>query len=443
MFRIKILLLALAVLLVGSGCKFFSKESKPNVIFLMLDTTRADNLGIYGYERNTSPNLDAFAKESWLFKHAITAAPWTPPSVAGMLSGLYPASHSFMPPNSREQAKANVSQLSQSVLTLPEILKAQGYQTYGVSPNPWITKEFGFAQGFDAFEYHPRAQAEALTKVGIRAIEQMTQKDEPFFLYLHYLDPHETYDPPARYAKMFSGPLKRHDYSEEMQRKLGLYDGEIAYMDQWLGALFKFLKDKGLYDDAIIVVVGDHGEQFMEHGEISHGNQLVNPELHVPLIIRTGKGAAPRVIDYAVSNIDVFPTILELVGLHAPAGYQSISLLKDENSSTRPGVISEISRKYVQRAFTAFSGERLLLGSKDKDPADKSEEIYNNIVGLFDSFVDYWETKNVTEPARVEELRLELQNEFARAAKLKVKSVTGGGIADETIKQLESLGYLK
>ena len=409
----------------------------------MLDTLRADHLGVYGYERATSPNLDQFASENVLFKFAVTAAPWTPPSVAGMLSGLYPRSHSFMPPNSRDEAKAGASMLSPNVLTLPEILKAQGYATHAISPNPWITKEFGYDQGFDQFEYHPRAQAEAITKLGIKAIDRLADQKEPFFVYLHYLDPHDPYTPPSSYAKKFQGPLKSREYSAEMQRKIGLYDGEIAYMDQWLGGLFNHLKEKGLYEDCVIVVIGDHGEQFLEHGNLTHGNQVVNPELHVPLMIRTGATAQKRVVDYTVSTIDAFPTVLELVGLKAPDGYQSVSLVKDEYSSTRGGVLSEIRRKFNQRAFTSFEGKRLVIGSSNESLEVSSEDPTKNIVALLDSVKDYWEVSPLNNPELLKELQLEFSSELERSDRLKVKPVVGADVSEEQIKQLESLGYLK
>lgn len=437
------LVVALVFLVVLSACKLFATKKQPNVVFIMLDTLRADHLGVYGYERATSPNLDQFASENVLFKFAVTAAPWTPPSVAGMLSGLYPRSHSFMPPNSREEAKDGASMLSPNVLTLPEILKAQGYATHAISPNPWITKEFGYDQGFDQFEYHPRAQAEAITKLGIKAIDQLAAKDQPFFVYLHYLDPHDPYTPPSSYAKKFQGPLKSREYSPEMQRKIGLYDGEIAYMDQWLGGLFDHLKEKGLYEDCVIVVIGDHGEQFLEHGNLTHGNQVVNPELHVPLMIRTGATAQKRIVDYTVSTIDVFPTVLELVGLKAPDGYQSVSLVKDEYSSTRGGVLSEIRRKFNQRSFTSYDGKRLVIGSSNESLDVSSEDPTKNIVALLDSVKDYWEVAPLNNPDLLKELQLEFSSELERSNRLKVKPVVGADVSEEQIKQLESLGYLK
>ncbi len=424
------------------SCQLF-KSKKPNVIFLMLDTLRADHLGIYGYERNTSPNIDQFARENLLFKNAITAVPWTPPSVAGMLSGLYPTSHNFMPPNSREEATSSVSKLSDAVLTLPEVLKAQGYQTHAISSNPWITDTFGFNQGYEKFEYLEREQADIITDSGIKAIDQMSAKDQPFFLYLHYLDPHEPYTPPNKYVQAFKGPLKSREYDVEMQRKIGLYDGEIAFMDECLGKLFTYLKEKNLYENSIIVIVGDHGEQFMEHGNISHGNELFNPELHVPMMIKTGKQVQQRVVDYAVSNIDLFPTILDLVGLVPPTNYQSVSLVKDENSQARGGVLSEIKRKYNQRSFTKFDGQRLLVGSRSQDLTVDAKDAVANSIGVFDSFKDIWEEAPIENPELLKQLQAEFQAELQKSESLKVKSATGDAVDETTISQLESLGYLK
>jgi arylsulfatase A-like enzyme len=454
--KIKILYLSALILLALNSCNRSEfKISKPNILFILLDTTRADHLGSYGYERDTSPNLDQFAAENLKAKFALATAPWTPASVASMFTGLYPASHGMMPPNDRDLAKKGYAKLSSQHVTLAEILKGNGYRTAAVSPNPWVTKEFGYDQGFDEYYYLHRKIAEKITESGRELIDAWTQKGpmtQPFFMYLHFLDPHDSYSPPGEYATKFSGALQKSifNYDAAMQKNINLYDGEINYLDAELGKFFDYLKQKGLYEDLFIVIVADHGEQFMEHGDLRHGYKLFNEEIHVPLMIKTGRASDKgRAIKETVSTLDILPTVLERIGIKDNQNLPGVSLLNSEELSKRRGVMSEIRRIYDLKAITDNAGNRLILSlpynQKDSATADRVGA-WNEaeIVGVFSSKENYACNNTTNNPAiqarLVGTFDETLANALYRVVKPDQESVE---IKDETLDQLKSLGYLQ
>lgn len=420
----------------------------------MLDTLRADHLSGYGYERPTSPVLDAFAKENLKADFALTAAPWTPASVASMLTGLYPTSHRMMPPNDRIIAKKGLTRLSDSLDTLPEMLKGLGYTTAGVSPNPWINKEFGYTQGFDQFHFIERQPANKIAESGREILEAWNSQklSQPFFLYLHFLDPHDPYNPPPGYDSKFSGPLQRSpfSYTEDLQAKINLYDGEINFLDTQLGVFFEYLKKRGLYEDLIIVIVSDHGEQFMEHGDERHGYKLYNEEVHIPLFIKTGRAKDKgRSISDTVSTVDILPTILDILGEKPPAVLPGVSLLNNDAVAKRRGILSEIRRVYDMKSVTDLPGHRLLMqvpyDQKEPDPTKSLEAwVTPNILGLFNAKTEYACSKPVQNRGLEARLKGTFDELHTTALKVLVTpNKQGEEIKDETLEQLKSLGYLQ
>lgn len=425
--------------LVACSSFFSSKPKHPHVLFIVLDTTRADHLSAYGYERETSPNLDAFARENVIFRYAVTASPWTPPSVATMMTGLYPVSHGVMPPNSREKARKQFHRLSDKLETAAEHFKKNGYRTGGITPNPWCSQEFNYNQGFDDYQFLSREPAGRITKEGIALIDKFLPSGDPMFIYLHYLDPHDPYNPPEQY-RMFKGNLSSRTYDPATQEDINLYDGEIRYMDASLGKLFAHLREKGIYEDMKIVIVGDHGEQFRERGDMGHGFKLHNEELHVPLLMRSGD---TRDVDFTVSTVDVYPTLLDLAGLPIPEDAQGVSLVKNENSRERNGVFSEIRRKFNQRGFTTFEGKKIILNYDDLEyPGAEVDKASG--VGLFDRHVDYREQKSIDDPAAVQTLLKDLDAVYKKITRIEgVSEESKIDINEDTVKQLKSLGYLQ
>ena len=342
-----------------------------------------------------------------------------------------------------------------SLETLPEKLKGLGYQTAGVSPNPWITKQFGYAQGFDEFHFIAREPANKIAESGreiINAWEQAGQ-EKPFFLYLHFLDPHNPYAPPAGFDKRYTGNLTKSPfsaYSEQMQNDINLYDGEIAFMDQELGKFFEYLKKKGLYDDLMIVIVADHGEQFLEHGNLRHGNKPYNEEAHVPLIIKTNRKVdSGRVISESVSTVDLLPTILARLGEAKPDNLPGVSLMDEKAVKLRRGVLTEVRRVYDMKAITDNLGRRLIMqvpySQAEPDPM-KSLEAWASpeTVGIFDTRKDYACSTSLNNKAIHARLKGTFDEVLSEAVKtLAAPGEDGEEIKDETLEQLKSLGYLQ
>ncbi len=420
----------------------------------MLDTVRADHLSGYGYERPTSPALDAFAKENLKAAFALTAAPWTPASVASMFTGLYPSSHRMMPPNDRDLARQGLVRVSNELDTLAEKLKTVGYTTAGVSPNPWISKQFGYTQGFDQFFFIEREPANKITESGREIIEawENSKNKDPFFLYLHFLDPHDPYTPTGEYATKFTGNLQRSPfaYSKEMQESINLYDGEIAFLDTELGKFFEYLKAKKLYEDLVIVIVSDHGEQFMEHGDERHGYKLYNEEIHIPLLLRTGRvNDQGRVINETVSTTDILPTLLARVGIKQPDILPGVSLMDEKALSSRRGVMSEIRKKYDMKSVTDSPGNRLIMDvpfdERNPDPKRSLEAwVAPRVLGLFQSRQEYSCMTPVNNRGIEARLRGTFDDVHTTALKATVAPLTKAEqIKDETLEQLKSLGYLQ
>lgn len=414
------------------------EAGRRSVLVLMLDTLRADHLGVYGYPRDTSPALDRFARENLAAARAITAAPWTPPSVASMFTGLYPATHGWMPPDMRWKLVGKAVRLDDRLVTLAEIFRANGFSTAAISPNPWITAEFGFQQGFDTFEEKPEAPAGEIVAAGKAAIDALVAKRRPFFVYLHFLDPHAPYDPPAAWRGAFRGPVAGREVVARERRNIDLYDGEIRYLDGQIGDLFAWLGRRGLGDDLTIIVVGDHGEQFMERGQHGHGFQLFDEEVHVPFLVRSPRARGPRVVDRTVSTVDLFPTALDAAGLERPPGLPGVSLFDDAAVAARPGVLSTIRRKQSdQRAFTDGDGVKII---RQRDGRDADV-----VVGVFDAREDPGERHAIDDPALVAGLDRALAGaeRAALAGRLPDAGVPAAPMKGATVEQLRALGYLQ
>ncbi len=437
----------LVICLIGGAGYYFAchRSSKPNVFILLLDTLRADHLGVYGYERATSPELDRFANENIRAQWAFTAAPWTPPSVASIFSGLYVIQHGLMPPNGREEAREATAKLNPKLLVISDILKAQGYYTTAISSNPWITKDFGFDQGFDRFVSIPRAGASEVTVAAIKSAKKMKELGQPFFLYMHYLDPHDPYDPPDEYKNLFSGELKARKYAPEVLKDINLYDGEIKYLDTAVGKFIDFLKSEDLYENSIIVIVGDHGEQFGEHGNFGHGRDLFNEELHVPLLLRLGNSTeAGKIIDTSVSTIDILPTILSVARMPVPPNLLGTSIIDPEGLSRRPGIFSEIRRHTNERSFTSYDGRSIIVGNRLSNEDLAAEDPGKHIIALLDRHDSAIDSKNENATQAKDELLMEYRSLYQALQSNKIQgSGVEGDVADSTLEQLKSLGYLK
>lgn len=327
----------------------------PHVFVILIDTLRADHLSVYGYDKPTSPNLEAFAREAVLFERAFGTASWTRPSCASLFTGLYPPDFGGL---------VMGSPLRDEIPILPQFLHAEGYDTAGIVASLHVSPLFGFQKGFDlldngdtflrstgslkAFErlglLEPRVgifDADVLTSRAIRWIDSREQKEGPLFLYLHYTDPHRPYDPPEQFhwrkfatpraAALDDAPMGA-DYEEQIdpvsaEAMVAAYDGEIRSIDETLGRLIDYLKEQGLYDESLIILTADHGEEFNEHGGWAHAKTLYKEVLHVPMLIRfpNGENGGTRVAN-DVSLVDIVPTIEAVLGADWGADFRGISL---------------------------------------------------------------------------------------------------------------------
>ena len=374
-------LFLLLVLFAAAACRR-KEETRPNLILILVDTLRFDHLHANGYPRETSPSLDALARRGVLFEQAITAAPWTLPSSMSLLTGRLPSAH---------HVENYRMKLSPSIPTLAEVLKSAGYATSAVVSHIYVGRPFGFERGFDRFEdfgiskdYRFEAGLEPKAeRVTERALEEVRSvKGRPFFLFVHYFDPHWDYDPPPPFDTRFTGPYagaltgKYKSFSEfalpdrplpaaDVQHLVDLYDGEIAYTDSQIGRLLEGLDQDGVAGRSVVVVVSDHGEEFKEHGSLGHGRNLYDEVTRVPLIVtdfrQSGGG---RRVQEQVRSIDVFPTLCALAQVLPPRGIQGESLvpyLTQGSPGSRPA-ISETIRFDAYRKSYRQPGAKLIVG---------------------------------------------------------------------------------
>jgi arylsulfatase A-like enzyme len=313
-----------------------------NVLVIAIDTLRSDHLHCYGYGRETSPNIDRLADEGALFENAISQAPWTLPSFGTVFTSLYPTQHGATVVDTRMRT---------SFPTLASILKNRGFDVAAVVNAPVFRPEFGLGRGFDHYDVPPvgvQRRADETTRAALEWLDGAG--DRPFFLFVHYFDPHLSYSPPAPYDTRFdpgyAGPVGRSfdlDYfGSEDPKKMhdeiaalspadiehikALYDGEIAFTDSAVGALLKGLGSRRLADNTLVVILSDHGEEFLDHGGLDHGHSLYGELARVPLIFRFPGAILPHTrIERYVRLLDVTPTILDMLDIDTDSHFEGVS----------------------------------------------------------------------------------------------------------------------
>ncbi len=285
----------------GGSAVDLDAAASQNVLLITLDTTRADHLGCYGYAEARTPYLDTLAREGVRFARAYAPVPLTLPSHVSLLTGLYPVAHGV---------RNNGQDLGPGIVTLAQALKARGFATAAFVSSFSVDSRFGLDRGFDVYDdtfeaAQPLkgANAERRAEATFARFSRWLAGVGParFFAWVHYYDPHLPYDPPSPFREEAAGRP---------------YDGEIAYMDRYVGAVREALEERGLIDRTLIVVAGDHGEGLGDKVERGHGIFLYEETLRVPLLFH-GRSVfpRPRVVESAVRLIDVAPTVLELLGL--------------------------------------------------------------------------------------------------------------------------------
>jgi len=374
-----------------------------NVVLITMDTTRADALSCYGQKGIRTPTLDGLAAASHRFQVVYTPVPQTLPAHVSILTGLYPFHHGV-----RDNM---INALPQGQKTLAVLLKAGGYNTAAILGAAVLDRRFGLAQGFDSYDdaFEPYMPARKAGDVTDRALEVLKTLKSPYFLWVHYYDPHHPYNPPSDV------------------RAPTPYLGEVVYMDREMGRLLKVLDPK----QTLIVAVGDHGESLHEHKEMEHGLLLYEPAVRVPLLIHRPGQTTPETHAAAVSTVSVFSTILDLLGRPAPAQSDGPALF----GKTAPGPL------YLETLYPLFSFRWSPLRALVAWP-------YKMILSatgpeLYAVDADPREAHDLAavDAKRASELRKTLER-LCPEPLLEAKQAKAGEMPDELKKQLQSLGYM-
>jgi len=372
--RETLVLLLVATFVVPLAACAVPEPVRPNVMLIVLDTTRRDRLSTYGYDRKTSPALDRVAAGGLVYEQCISAGSWTLPSHASIFTGLYPRDHGTNVENWN---------LRGDFTTLAEVFGANGYRTAGFCCNPWISEQTGLLQGFVDFQEIWRGRrddsrdehgAARTTEKVLEWLDARAPDAEPFFVFVNYLEPHTPYRPPSAFRQRFLPPdvdpiAVQQVMSWETPREFGyilkvpgmeiseeqfeildaLYDAEVAYQDARFGELIEGLESRGLLDDTVLVIVADHGEQLGEHGMLDHKMSLYEENVHVPLILRYPPAVpAGGRIEARVQSNDIFPTLLELSGIdHATVPGSTPLPLRDGEGVGRPYAFVDMARPTV------------------------------------------------------------------------------------------------
>jgi len=398
-----------------------SKKEIKNVLLISIDTLRADHLSCYGYSHNTSPNIDAFAKDAVLFNHSISPVSLTLPSHTSMMTGTTPLYHKI---------HDNDLRLSSENYTLAEMLKEKGFETGAIIGAFVLDSQFGMDQGFDVYDdflkereeksfFFNERSAKDSTKIAKEFLEE--KKDSNFFLFLHYFDVH--------------GPYKSHKRFAVPSAKL-LYDGEIKYVDHYVGQVLQKLKDMGLYDSTLIIITADHGESLNDHFERTHGYFIYHSTVHVPLIIRAPGGLRNAKVNDTVGLIDIMPTICGALNINIPESVQGRDLgpyLSGE------GRINEKRFFYCESLLPTKFNIGPLLGIV----SENWKYIHTQQPELYDIAKDPKETENLIE--QNDQQVFIMQSELRKVLEdNNIKGIVAAKpvLDKETEKRLQALGYV-
>lgn len=446
----------------------------PNLLLISVDTMRADHLASLGYPRPATPNIDALASRGVLCEQAFSTSSWTKPAHASVFTGLYPQAHGAM---------AHDEGLRPEFPVMAEILRGGGYTTLGVVSAPPLHRMFGFARGFQHYDdqtylldrqanlfmradnpaqvdIHSGHTSTLITESALRMLDEAHTAGQPFFLFVNYFDAHHNYQPPGPVAKAWCSPyagaqhgaidqwndtpapLDLDAHEVDVPRLLDLYGAELHHVDHQVGRLLSYLRERSLLEKTIVVLFSDHGEEFLEHGQLAHGRTLHNEVIHVPLIFAGPGVPSGKRIPSPVSLVDVFPTTLPLLGLPPQEGVQGIDLLAD--------------------AALASSDNRNLYAWLDLPPYRYHAVIHNDgklihnlssgDSALYDLDQDPGETQDDTayRPEVARQLEEELERFLADAANQRnlyigtaeTRVSVPAASLDEMKAQLQALGYV-
>lgn len=457
---------ATAILPVGCSRKSSSSDNSPkyNVLLITLDTTRTEHLSCYGYEKLTSPNLDQLAHQGTKFDVAIATSGATPMSHASILTGLNPYQHGV-----RIMYAASGYKLPDSVPTLATVLRGEGWKTGAFLSAFPVSEFYGFGRGFDTFDNgmqgtvntKMRRYADGKWRWGVNenqrrsdqtteaAIKWIHKTQRPFFTWIHYWDPHDSaLIPPAEIVSRFvPNVFERATLRPLASQQVALYDAEIFYMDSQFGRLLQTVRDIGQYENTITVVIADHGEG-LNDGQARHGwwyhRLLYQEQIRVPLILCFPDGPAGHVVSNLARSIDIFPTILEILQIHAPKPVEGRSLLGLVNNKT------ESPRIAYAESLSLYDLNSVLAQKRPKDgllycAMDRSWKLiyrprHPDESELYNLDADPLETKNLYKQATYQARRLQdMLNAYNGYVD---KPFEKGPTGSEALEALRSLGYV-
>ncbi len=431
--------------------KSIRKPSGPHVFVLLIDVLRADHLSCYGYERATSPHIDRFAEDAILFEQAISSSTFTKTSVSSLFTGLAPHHHGVYVGNLRDSADRITSDvLSRDLTVMAEEMKRCGFVTLGIVHNGQLRPYMGFDQGFDLYDNDPGRMPWMVTR--FRSERGRWPRSQRLFSYLHFLDLHGPYCPIPPYDKMFgrySDSFDSIDLHETWQRYVAdvklkrimpteadieqlrsLYDGQLVFVDEWIGRVLDGLKADGLYDESLIVLTGDHGDAFWEHGFINHSNMPYEELVHVPLVIKLpGSRNGGTRVKTPVGLVDILPTLLDLAGETGTGLHDGASLLGMLENPTGEHPPRGVHVSEFEASAAIREGNWKLLFRPHRP------------LELYDLERDPQEQTNLYEEEPEIARRLEQRLEAVLEARHQVSGRERVVVDPETVRELEALGY--
>jgi len=441
-------------------------RGRPSMVFVLVDTLRADYLGSYGFQGEVSPAVDRLASESLRFENCFSQAPWTKPSIATLFTSLYPEVHGLTNHEGlfwgSDQAAMKTGVLPDEALTLAEVLRENGYRTAGFMTNPMLAPTYGFDQGFETYQVYEVQDLSHLVMEAAGAWIDSLPPEQPFFAYLHFMDVHGPYGAPQedfealRDSPSLGGsrpltdeelaaisdylkriPWARTSEARDVVNWRAHYAAGIRDFDRRLSEFVEKLRDSGRLDRLFFVLTSDHGEELFDHGGWDHGHSLYAHQLHVPLLIRRPNGQGARPIQNVVSLIDLMPTLLSVAGIGAPPSLQGRDLSPFFEQGTTPSTDGS--------SHGTSTSDRPGLHSLRTPEEKLIFDLDNGDTWLFDARNDPQERHDRADqrPREVEALRERLLAHVA-------ESTAGGAlerriapIPTELVEQLRTLGYLQ
>jgi arylsulfatase A-like enzyme len=443
----------------------------PDVVLVCVDTLRADYLGAYGFEGDVSPNLDAITSSAYVFEYCFAQAPWTKPATASILTSLYPSTHGLTNHDGKywgsDPAATETGILSDEAVTLAEAFQSQGYRTGAFIANPWLQRDYGFAQGFDVYDdfasdrFPPAKQILQQAQLWVQTIPF----EQPVFVYVHLMDVHAPYDAPKADYDVVSGspslgsdvtlppeklPFKkwqnlerRPDWAtDEMRSRVSYwrsrYASGVREIDRDLGEFVQALRDAGRWDTSWFALTSDHGEELFEHGDWSHGYSLHEHQLRIPWILRPpgGCGRTQRVPDL-VQQVDIMPTLLALADIPSPEGVQGKDL---------SGVLAPTDAAHVATEEIVFGSSMVNNPNMRAVRTRRYKlllDVHTNERWLYDMSTDPGETIDIaaSHPDIADQLEKEILRHLAKAQARGSLEVKGIQISPERLEEMKALGY--